>query len=474
MPVVVPTPTGDEHPFIEAIRFAIEAYRREWPSHENLDILVHQHGYVHQGPDKHNPLAKFRIEVSFTRTDLHSELDSIRTTCRPKFVTGASAWSIQAKRANRYIPIRKFLRTTFLVEESPLILDPKWDWSVEETKPFNWTGLPTELKEQVIENCLHHPTDEGAYSMAVSRCKARTSFNKEIGPYEITEQLGDWWNILRVSKQVRAIAIRLCVRGSSDLILSKGLCIETAIYWKLHESLTRLGRYYQMVDSDSVPVDDETLALAHNYNQFPGAYPHLSRYATMRHGIRIICLNMGYTCYMNFLRVQTGGFKEYQSDRLITYEALEQLPCLEALVIKLPLRPRKGWKDDTYKGGPPVFHPQGPCPRILHRVIYERAADVLARYEKVLILNFIDDGEKQRYDDLRQKAILKQPRFTKNELQELYANEEGGIELEDVFESAVSAPTKEDEDSESVQDEEGFFPPKCQCQVACINEAVFR
>jgi hypothetical protein len=141
---------------------------------------------------------------------------------------------------------------------------------------------------------------------------------------------------------------------------------------------------------------------------------------------------MDFLDYMNFFKVTSGGFERYQNHNLMTYEIFEQLPRLNEIILRLPLRPGRGWRDDPRRFGPLLFHFVDPCPRQLHRVIYERAAEVLEPYKSVRVLNFVDENEESRFDSLHQAAT-----------------------------------------GESAEVEDGFFPPECRCSIACINEPVF-
>ena len=242
--------------------------------------------------------------------------------------------------------------------------------------------------------------------------------------------------------------------------------------------MERLGSHYQMVEDGGVPTDGKTLALARQYALFPRIYPSLSRYATMRHGIQKICLKMAFPDYFNFFKVTVGGFQHHQDNDLMTYEVFQQLPQLREIIIRLPLRPSRGWKNDPRHSGPLLFHFVNPCPRQLHRVIYERAVEVFAPYKSVKILNFIDEGEESRSRS-RQQAAIEDLRFSDDDLEELYEDIEGGIELEEVVEENEAAEQEartsgagEEEVVESI-DADGFFPPECQCLAECINVPVF-
>jgi hypothetical protein len=457
--------------FLETIRRSIRQYERTSARHAELKIEIQYHDQRYQGADIYQIPSSSRIRVSFK--SVGSEPDSITTTCRPAFIAGSPTGAIQVSKGKHYISLQQFLHITFPVEEASVKLDPVWDWSVEETKFFNWTGLPVELKEQIVEHCMHQLLDRNIYLAALSRHRAKSGRGTELGPYEVTEQMGDWYSLLRVSKQVRAIVLRLCLRGSSSVAFKNGLCINAISYASFHECMERLGSHYQIVEGGSVPVDKETLTLAQQYSLFPKIYPRLSRYANMRHGIQRICLKMAFLDYFNFFKVTAGGFQHHQDYSLMTYEVFEQLPHLKEVIIRLPLRPGRGWKNDPRQSGPLLFHFESPCPRQLHRVIYERAAEVLAPYKSVKMLNFIDKGEESCFHSRRQAAI-EALRFSDDELEELYEDVEGGIVLDETVDQAMPASiTGEKEAVDSIDDEDGFFPPECRCLAACIYEPVF-
>jgi hypothetical protein len=326
---------------------------------------------------------------------------------------------------------------------------------------FNWTRLPTELKERVILLCMHKPR-----SVSFTRRKKR--LERKSAP-EVTSQLGEWSALLSVSHQVRAITLRLCFVGSSDLAFGAGLCIEVENNVGFKNCIRRLGRHYQMLEADGtgVPVSDKTWALAKTYKQYPKLYPQLKQYATFRHDIRKLCMQMDFLDYLYFFKVSTGGFQQYWKPYL-DHEVFDQFPHLNELRIVLPDVLGR-LEENMRQSGPQLFYGDPfNCPRILHRLIYEQAAKVLAHHN-VIMQGFIDDLEDMRFVALRENAV-KALKFTSQELEELYTEDGGGIELE---ESVVSGVKTEDtgDEAEDVQCPEivphAFWPPKCRCEVLC-------
>jgi hypothetical protein len=285
---------------------------------------------------------------------------------------------------------------------------------------------------------------------------------------EVTGQLTEWSALLIVSHQVRAITLRLCFVGSSLIAGSTGLHIDITSYLDFIKCVRRLGKHYQMTESDSVPTNDKTLALVKTYKQFPKIYPHLKQYATFRHGIRKVSMQMDFLNYFHFFRITAGGFKQYWKPYL-DYEVFEMLPHLSELLVKLP--DAMGLlQDHPRQTGPPLFygHPFD-CPRILHRLIYEQAAEVLARYGNVTMQGFIDELEDMRFKALRKTAI-EGLKFNAHELEELYTEDDDGVELEESVIPGVKKEKTDDKEEDSrypARIPNTFWPPKCRCEVLC-------
>jgi hypothetical protein len=470
-------PMDKEHHFINNIREAILRYRLQSASHFDLPIQISQRSHE-KNPSIVAPITpSFKIVVGFYNFG-HEE--PFLRICRPS----SKRPSRKSKRVlthdievfddESFISLSTFLGIHFPTLNVPVGEGTMYRWWRENGKTFNWTGLPTELKERIILSCMHNTPVHRICSR-----RKKHSGRKQHTPFEITNQLGDWLSLLHVSHQVRALTLRLCFVGSGDLAYGKGLCINATTHFELKNCIRRLSKHYQMLLPNSVPVDEATHALAKTYKNYPKLYPHLNQYATMRHGIRKIHMHMDFLPSMHFFKVTAGGFHHFWQDYHTNYHVLEQLPHLNELIIRLS-NPQIRMENQISDADPPIWYEDFECPRFLHRLIYEKAAEVLARYENVTVYGFIDDVEMLRFGALR-KAAVKALQFTSAELEELYAEDGGGIQLE---ESEVPgsygekdkeiSPLKYVEDGlEDVQplDEEevpsSFWPPKCRCDVLC-------
>jgi len=467
----------DEKSSILYIRSVLRAYQQQSPAHLELALEVHEFGGT--SLDKERAVKRHSSIVTNVLIEGNSPKGriSVPLTCLIVLIErGVKAGSIQCKvitYSQRAQLLEQFLSFTFPVIDTALQQDTLWHWWQNNGKMFNWARLPTELKEHVIEYCVHESHASGVYSEKLTRFNQRYKSHRRIrkpGPQEIVQQLGDWFQLLYVSHQIRAITLRLCIFGGRGLAYANGLCLVSSSPRSFAACLNRLGDYYQMVEENSVPTTAEEEALSKCYGRFPRIYPELHRYATLRHGVQKISLGMDFHSFMHFFKVQAGGFQQLQKPRDPTYEVFERMPHLNEIVIQLPLRPHGGWKNNPSAGRPPLFHYDKPCPRILHRLIYERAAEVLAPYEKVKLRNFIDGYERKRFLKAREQAI-EAFNFTKVDLEKLYADDGGGVEL-GVTEREVGLPAKAKHEDDmglgyagDVQG--GFFPPLCYCDDHC-------
>lgn len=113
----------------------------------------------------------------------------------------------------------------------------------------------------------------------------------------------------------------------------------------------------------------------------------------------------------------------------------------------------------------------------MHRVIYDRAAEVLAAYNAT-VWNFIDHGETLRYETARAAAV-KALLFMKDELKELYIEDRGGFQLlegQSKRSEELNRIRRENEVNvvgvQEVQDEldpqDDFWPPLCHCDEPCM------
>lgn len=470
--------TGQEDPAMATIREGIWVHAHQSQAHFELGLEVFQIEPASHADDTRSKSSVTSIEVVFRGAHIEGYI-SVRAKVQVRLSEHCSKPrpQITVSQLRRKYTLKRFLNSTFPIFDAPVDEDTHWRWWLSNRKTFNWTELPTELKECIIEHCMHRPYSQlGAYDNKVIRFNRRYKPYYKKGkpvPFEIVQQLGDWYNLLYVSFQVREITLRLCMTGSTKAIHSPGLCISAKSYDDFLESFMRLGKHYQLVKPHSFPKTGHDKRLARCYRDFPRAHPELSKFATLRHGIRKICLTMDFLSSMRFFDVQAYGFPQYPGRQVkLTYTAFDCLPHLNEIVFILPRRPREGWRDSPYGGGPTLFHHERPCPRALHRVIYERVAEVLAPHKKITLLGFVDEEEKERFIDLRTDAVNSLG-WTEEDIKELYADDGGGIELsEDTKRAPVPAAVQQKarggEHYHMGGIRGGFFPPECSCEELCI------
>jgi len=472
--------TVKEHPYMKIIREAVLRYRLQSAAHFDVDVRVEQ---ALQFLPNHSDWAtdpSFKIKVKFT------DYNGPETyTCRRKFRTDHNKNTMVPRNqimvvgSGRPMSLNNFLKTKFPARvEEKVCIETMRGWWAQNGKQFNWAGLPTELKELVVSHCLYR-TSRGHYEETLRRYKSRMQPHvgtiREFGTFEIVDKLGDWASLLAVSHQVRAIALRLCFVEGSEMAYNKGFCIFTKSSRALQTTLSRLGRYYQLMAVDGIPVDDKSQALADCYKYYPKIYKHLDHYATFSHGIRRVCMTMDFFELMRFFKVTVGGFERYIKPGSISFEIFDRLPNLAEIFIELPGKPRGGW-DNTFCRGPFLFHEDAPCIRALHGLIYERIAASLTLYSHVKVRGFIDGDEKVRFLSLRE-AAMQEAKWTVEEFEELYVECGGGIQLHEAVTPAVWLDKAEEEDTTEVTAEyemagyertNDYFPPKCECEEKCL------
>ncbi|KAL6712357.1 hypothetical protein ACN47E_000234 [Coniothyrium glycines] len=476
------TAVDEEHNFMNGIRTAVQQYRQQSAAHYSTQIEVHQAIHDKNPNAKTEVTSDFKIVVGFHNFGTCTPLLRI---CRPKSrrrsgKNGRVVTSeIEIFDNESFISIQRFLNRHFPALEVAVGEDCLFRWWSANGKTFNWTGLPTELKENIVRCCMHN--DHPRVSTSRLRRRLRNGMGMHripSGPQEVTDQIGMWFSLLHVSHQVRALTLRLCFTGSSDLEQDKGLCIDVSGY-EFDDCMRRLGRCPQMIEADSLATSDVTRHLARLYNKFPKIYPDLARYATMRHGIRKVHLQLDFLDSMHFFKVTAGEFYRFWQPFPKDYHIIGRLPHLNELIIKLP-DPR-GRLEDTYRQLPGMWYKDFECPRFIHRLIYERAAEALAPIENVKMYGFMDETEELRFRKLHEdakKALL----LTHDELAELYMDIEGGISLDEPVASGSYMKAEQDEAEESSDDWQyaqtigdggtPFWPPKCRCKVLC-RKALF-
>lgn len=465
--------SSDEHSFMETIRNSILQYRLQSPAHYDVEI------YANQVLDEKNPKKSTKLSPSFKITiGLHTFGSApLICSCRPEYrkrsrqqprmPTGA----VQVLDCNRYVALDQFLRSRMLNTNEPVRDVVMASWWSENGKTFPWARLPTELKELIIMSCMQEQYSNGSSNRYnfTPWIRPRCRSPKRRAACEVSDQLGEWSSLLQVSRQTRTIALRLCFVGSRNLANSEGLAIKVGDLFRLHDCMRRLGKYVQMTDDNSIPVDSGTKYLAKMYKKYPKLYPSLSQYATFRHGLRKICMAMDFLQYLHFFKITTGGFQRYWYRFHENYNIFEQLPNLREVVIKLPDPLVEGMSDHPRQRGPLLFCEDFPCPRTLHRLIFERAAEVLPPNLQVKVCGFMDNFEQQQYEKLRGNAI-KAAKLTASDLDELYAEDGGGIELEEPvhLETEVIKSGEETMIPQHVMEASDiFWPPKCRCAVSC-------
>lgn len=415
-----PTEMREPHPLIKNIRESFHTYRLKSVAHYAL------HVYVQLAEEDDDPPPPHEVTLTYgfsTRVVFQPYLDEelqIRA-CRPLFRAKKLTDSVQVREKGRWVSLDKFLSKHFPPNQGLVTESTMRNWWSENGKTFNWSGLPTELKNQVLQFCVCNPTGTSKYWLELQR--HRQTYRPRPGPHEVVGLLGDWRALLGVSHQVRSLVLPLVLVRNDEY--SGGLTIVSQSVRDLKSTMDRLGHYLQMTEEDSVPTDARTIALANQYLEFPKHYPTLGRYATMRHGIRKLFLKFNFLDALHFFKVSTGTIHLYRGRDFMTCDIFEKLPCLDGLHIELPT---ERWKDHPRQPGPDLWHKDEPCPRTLHRFIYERAAEELATYNDVGMDGFMDADEKQRFWDHREAAML-QLRFTTKELEDLYAECSGGIQL---------------------------------------------
>jgi hypothetical protein len=458
-----------EHPLMAIIRDDITTYRLQSAAH--FDVLLEAKQALALDEDKMT--RSTRLKVSFVSFDKTHHL-----VCRPVFrrhlrkKTHTYAKRVQVENDGQFVPLAEFLDSKYPCHPDFMHAYHMQKWWAANDKVFDWAGLPTELKGVIIQSCVDQRPEPDDIPRAKERFGGRPGKiirrGRNSGIQEVVEKLTKWRALLGVSHQVRAITLRICFFGSDN---HPGFGITAYSRSALNGTLEHLGTYYQMTEPNALPVDHETWVLAESYNHYPRIFPHLKQYATFRHGLRRICLNMGFVNYMHFFKVTIGSFGRYLHPQTISHEIFEQLPHLSDIIIRLPRQPRRGWENNQIQQSPRLFFEGFPCPRLLHRVIYERIAETLTIYPCVDVEGFVDDDEKVRFVALRASA-LERPTWTRAEYQQLYAECGGGIQLQKSIQLGDGSRWT-DEDLEknevTVKTEDSFFPPKCRCVEQCYK-----
>jgi hypothetical protein len=318
-------------------------------------------------------------------------------------------------------------------------MDEWWDYN---GKTFNWMMLPTELKLKILQCCVERP---GFWTRAVYGKKHR----KNNSAYEILDQLGSWRALLRVSAEIRADTLRVILVHNDNSPGGLGISSNSSLH--LENVMYRLGMHYQITEPNGVPVSAEEKVLAYQYLNWPKMYPHLSRFATFRHGIRRLRLKFDYLDALHFFKVTVGNLHEYRHNDVLTCDIFEKLPNLNGVTVSLPTY---WWIDDARQRGPQLFHDENPCVRILHRFIYERAATELAPYENSRVIGFMGQEEVDRFQVLLDLALSDQlkTQFSDRET-------DGGVPVPPEPATTPCAVSKERFNLPPPKSDDGTFPP---------------
>jgi hypothetical protein len=453
-------PLSVQHPFVDQIREAVSKYCLQSAAHFSTPIEVYQAVHVNN-PDRFVEVDRsFVLWVGFYNFGEGPHIAG----CRPKAQKRGRRKlkeleeEVEVFVQNKFVPLRRFLKILFPTYEGLVGNEVIFQWWNANGQTFHWMQLPTELKERVVQFCMYRsPPPPFLKKSKNSGCR------KVADAPEVTGQFGKWRSLLSVSHQVRALSLHLCFMGSSSLKSSNGLCIVAKDFYSFKSCIRRLGRHRQMIEPNGVPVDDKTRELAKTYKSFPKIYPHLDQYATFCHGIRQLYLQFSFMDSLQFFKVTAGSFSQYWKSYHLDYEVFERLPYLNELTIKLP--DVKCFLEDNSKQPVRLFYGEPfNCPRILHRLIYERTAEVLAPFRDFKMHGFIDNEEEMRFFELLEHAT-RDLKMTTEELEELYREDMGGIALEQSVEPSVEKRDREIEERAIIQDD--FWPPKCRCEVLC-------
>ena len=239
---------------------------------------------------------------------------------------------------------------------------------------------------------------------------------------------------------------------------------------RFSNSINRLGKYYQMSNTDSIPDPSNRKAttLARQYKYFPRIYRELHSHATFMHGIRKVLLGFEFWSSLHFFKVSAWGFDIYRPNNFMTCDVFQRLPFLDFILFYLPIN--ESIENQLMTPGPRLFDDSRPCPRVLHRLIYEQAANELAPYKTVCLDGFIDQDEEDRFFSILAdaKSALK---FTNEDLEELWEDCGGGVQLELRPGSIFPDTTRRAFDPFVDLNGAEMTPltPRCECEISCYE-----
>jgi hypothetical protein len=453
----------EQHNLVEKVRAGIVDYRFQSLSHFSLHIDVRPSECMHSTETE--VAHDFKMKIMFQNYS-----KQVPVTCRSSVQTeeGIALQEVQVHEGSDWTSLRKSLEKHFPVTSADVSVEDMRNWWCSNGKFFRWSDLPTELKEIVIQYCMCQPFNFGDYFYSLKGFKLLKSNSP--GPSEIIGMLGEWGHLLGVSAEIRKLTLQLCFRGG--WLYPQGLSILVNSHRHFEESICRLGSYYQIFDCDSVPKESDHMAviLARLYKYFPKIYPELRIYGTFMHGIRKVYLEFDFWSSVHFFKVSVCDINKYRPKDFMTCDVLERLPLLNSIYFYLPTRETP--KNDSMRYGPRLFHSEKACPRSLHRLIYEQAAIELASYQGVHMKMFMDQDEEERFLYLY-AAAKSNLQFTKEELNQLWEDSDGGIQLDLDIDSVTGLEdcdqTKSVYEHDTRLDGAGniTLTPYCQCEDPC-------
>lgn len=224
------------------VREALHRYQHASPDIFELRLETHQsQAASHKEQNRFAP-ATTTMTILFNGNTIEGNI-TLETRCkvqvrqrRPKSRPKVLRISITHEKVTK--SLEAFLDLKFPIFGLPLDRDVMYNWWRANGKTFNWDGLPTELKERIIECCMYHDLPQGMYVSKLRGYERRTKrlhITRKPGPFEIIEQLTDWYQLLYVSHQVRVLTLRLCLNGSRIL---PGLCVVAESHVDFAESRT--------------------------------------------------------------------------------------------------------------------------------------------------------------------------------------------------------------------------------------------
>ncbi|KAF9735119.1 hypothetical protein PMIN06_001464 [Paraphaeosphaeria minitans] len=465
----------------ELVKETVSRYCMQSAAHSALHIDVQLAASGHQ---PNNDAATPQLNVT-----LQNYSQKFIWLCKRCFRKGRATRKVMVCTDKYPVPLQRLLAEHFPVSGAMTSGDTLRQFWNANGKSFNWTGLPTELKEHIIQFCIvtapKHP-DNFHDTTSVDRL---STIDKR--SCELIDRLSRWKSLLRVSIQVRALALRLCFNGS--LIFDKGLCMTSYSLPNLSGRISQLEHFSQIAEPNSTPLhpDGSRRLLAVVYRDAPKIYPELKRYGDFSQGVRKVDISFDFISFYRFFQVTAGEFgKDCLQRCTLSCNVFEKMPQLNEIIVRLPANRKKTWVNKTHQMERPLFDITSPCPRMIFRILYERIAEALAAYDNVSVKNFLDEHEEERFWGLRQtkmKALQDTPapepfKLTVEELQEISTPDGGGIHLtpseimqvrQERYERLALQLEKKDMERQLgslVQDEtavEEFYPIRCQCFVPC-------